>query len=212
VDDHDVTDWHSWHAAYADPESPLSQRLRVVQSVIDGWLERRSGPASVVSLCAGEGRDLLDVLERRPDAARVRATLVELQPDLAARARDRAAKAGLDGVDVRCGDAATAATYEDRLPADLVLLCGVFGNISDRDIQRTVGALPAMVRPGGSVIWTRSRRSPDVTPAIRSWLGRAGFREREFVAPDGTLWSVGVHDLMTPAVIRLPKRLFTFEV
>jgi predicted O-methyltransferase YrrM len=139
-------------------------------------------------------------------------TLVELDPELARHARDQAARAGLDDVEVRCADAGSSATFVDRLPTGLLLLCGVFGNVSDADIERTVGAIPAMVRPGGTVIWTRSRRSPDITPAIRSWLDRAGFQERAFVAPEGVLWSVGVHDLVTPTAVDLPERLFTFKV
>jgi hypothetical protein len=211
-DGRDMTDWRAWHRDYADPDSALTQRLRVVQAEVAGWLDGHGTPARILSLCAGEGRDVLDVLDGRPDTARVSATLVELDPELSRRAHDRASQAGLHGVDVRCGDAGSTATFADRLPVDLLLLCGVLGNISDRDIESTIGALPAMVRTAGRVIWTRSRRSPDVTPAIRSWLDTAGFRERAFVAPDGYLWSVGVHDLVTLAAVQLPDRLFTFEM
>jgi prepilin-type processing-associated H-X9-DG protein len=72
---------------YADPDSALSQRLRVVQGAVVSWLDGHVGPARILSLCAGEGRDLLDVLDGRPDATRVSATLVELDPELARRAR-----------------------------------------------------------------------------------------------------------------------------
>lgn len=205
-----MTDWRAWHRDYADPDSALTHRLRVVQAQVAGWLDGHGTPARILSLCSGEGRDVLDVLDGRPDAARVSVTFVEVDRELSRRARDRAVQAGLDGVEVRCGDAGSTATFADRLPVDLLLLCGVFGNISDRDIEVTVGALPRMVRAGGSVIWTRSRRSPDVTPAIRSWFDRAGFRERAFVAPDGYLWSVGAHDLVTSPAAQLPEHLFTF--
>jgi hypothetical protein len=207
-----VTDWRAWHTGYVDPESPLSRRLRVIQGAVGGWLVDQSHPDRILSLCAGDGRDVLEVLAGRPDARRVSATLVELDPELAQRARVRAARACLDNVEVRCADAGSSATFVDRLPAGLLLLCGLFGNISDDDIERTVGALPAMIRPGGAVIWTRSRRSPDITPAIQSWLDRAGFQKRVFVAPDDVLWSVGVYDLLTPMVTDLPGRLFSFEL
>ena len=45
------------------------------------------------------------------------------------------------------------ADFADVLPAD-VLLCGIFGNVSDRDIRRTVRAAPALCRAGATVIWT----------------------------------------------------------
>jgi hypothetical protein len=43
------------------------------------------------------------------------------------------------------------------------------------------------------VIWTRSRRPPDLTPAVRGWFAEAGFRELAFDAPPGMLFTVGVH-------------------
>ena len=76
------TDWDAWHDDYADPTSPLAQRLQVVQRAIEGHLDS-SAPRDVrvVSACAGDGRDLLQVLERRDDADRVSATLIEADPD-----------------------------------------------------------------------------------------------------------------------------------
>jgi hypothetical protein len=68
------------------------------------------------------------------------------------------------------------------VPADLVLVCGVFGNISDDDVKTTVLALPTLCAHGGTVIWTRHRREPDLTGAIRTWFKEAGFVERAFVA------------------------------
>ena len=46
----DETNWASWHHDYADPTSPLSQRLRVVVSLVQravGLLP--PGPISVIS-------------------------------------------------------------------------------------------------------------------------------------------------------------------
>ena len=40
------------------------------------------------------------------------------------------------------GDAADPANYRR---ADVMLACGIFGNISDDDVRRTVGVLPALV-------------------------------------------------------------------
>jgi hypothetical protein len=209
-----MTDWHAWHAEYIDPESPLSRRMRVVQAAIAGRFDEHTRVTRVLSLCSGDARDVLEVLEGRPDSARVSATLVELDPELARVARDRAARARLHNIEVRIADAGSTSTFADRLPVELLLVCGVFGNISDADIERTIGALPAIVALGGAVIWTRSRRSPDMTPAIRALLDRAGFRERAFVAPEGLLWSVGLHERVkaTPMPVALPDRLFTFQV
>ena len=64
-------------------------------------------------------------------------------------ARDRAAAAGVaDQVRIVEGDASLCRWYAEDVPADLVLVCGVFGNISAGDITRTIQALPGFCRPG----------------------------------------------------------------
>jgi hypothetical protein len=147
----------AWHADY-DTDSPLKRRLAIVQRHIVEFLASFDAtPVRVVSMCAGEARDLLGALakvERRDICGR----LVELDPGNAAVARGRCDDLGLTGLEVLVGDAGRAQAYADAVPADLVLACGVFGNISDADVERTVGALPAFCAPGATVIWTRHRR------------------------------------------------------
>jgi len=193
------TDWHDWHLPYGDETSALSRRLRLVQGHIEGWLdERPESSLRVVSVCAGQGIDLLGVLARRSDAGRVRAVLIEKDPRNVAAARDGVAAAGLRGITVRCADAGDFAAYRDAVPADLVLLAGVLGNISDRDVRATIAAAPRLCAPGATVMWTRTRRAPDLSPAVRGWFADAGFVERAFHAPADVLFSVGVHQLQGP--------------
>lgn len=205
------TDWHDWHRPYDDPDSPLSRRLRLVQEHVDRWLDERPEPAlTVVSACAGQGRDLLGVLAGRPDAARVRATLIEYDPRNAAAARAEVDRLGLS-LTVACADAGLTASYADAVPADLVLFAGVFGNIGDTDVRHTIAALPQLCAPGATVIWTRTRRAPDLTPSIRTWFAEVGFVETAFHAPDDVLFSVGVHRLTAPPrPLGPPGRLFRF--
>ncbi len=205
-----MTDWQEWHRPYDDPDSALSRRLRVVQGHLARWLDGTAPePVRVLSLCAGDGRDLLGVLAGRPDSGRVTATLVELDPGNAQRAA--AAAAGLGGVTVRVGDAGRSDASAGAVPADLVLLAGVFGNITDDDVRRTVLALPRLCAAGATVVWTRHRGAPDLTPSIRSWFGEAGFEELAFDAPEDVLFGVGVHRLSGPPRPWRPgQRLFSF--
>jgi hypothetical protein len=178
------TDWAGWHDAYARRGSGLGDRLAVVRSHIDRRLDATSPDAvRVVSACAGDGRDLLGVLAGRSDADRVTALLVEYDTGLAARA-SQAAQALSARVDVRRADAAQSDVYAGAVPADLVLLCGIFGNVSDADVHATVEAVPQLCAPGAEVVWTRHRGDPDLTPSIRRWFAAAGFEEVDFVAPD----------------------------
>ncbi|GAA2386146.1 hypothetical protein Cme02nite_67060 [Catellatospora methionotrophica] len=206
-----MKDWYDWHQPYADPASPLSRRMRLVQRHIVDWLDERPElELTVVSACAGQGRDLLGVLAERPDAARVRATLIEYDPRNVAVAQAEAARLGV-AVEARCADAGLLESYADAVPADLVLFAGVFGNIGDEDVRRSVAALPRLCAPGATVIWTRTRRAPDLTPAIRAWFAEAGFTETAFHAPEDVVFTVGVHRLTAdPRPLDPPGRLFSF--
>ncbi len=99
-------------------------------------------------------------------------------------------RCGRSGAD-RGGDASLSRCYEAQVPADLVLVCGVFGNISSEDISRTITALRGFCRRGSEVIWTRHRRPPDATPTIRADFAAAGFEEVDFEDPGGFVLSVG---------------------
>lgn len=187
-------DWYAWHSPYTDPGSPLTRRLRLVQQHIAAWLDERPGePVSVVSMCAGQGHDILTVLASRPDASRVSATLIEYDARNVAVARTRAIAESLGTVTVAQADAGDLASYRPAVPADMVLMAGVLGNISDADAHTTVHALPQLCAADATVIWTRTRRAPDLTRAVRRWLTDAGFAEQAFIAPDDVLFSVGVH-------------------
>jgi hypothetical protein len=53
-------------------------------------------------------------------------------------ARARIAAAGIPDVDVRQADEGNTGTYRDAIPADVLMFCGIFGNVSDEDVRRTV--------------------------------------------------------------------------
>ena len=200
-------DWIAWHAAY-DDDTPLHHRLLAVQRRIRKSLdERPTGAIQVISMCAGEGRDLLEVLAEHPRASDVHGRLVELDPELASRAGSKVPS----GITVESADAGLTDSYVGAVPADLVLCCGVFGNISDRDVERTIRALPTFCAPRATVIWTRHRRPPDLTVDIRRWFEDAGFEPVGFDAPTDFEWSVGVHRFMTgPVSFVAGRRLFSF--
>ena len=144
----DADDWHEWHEAYDRADSPLSRRLAVVQACIADALDAAPpGPIRVVSMCAGEGRDLLGVVASHPRRADVRGRLVELDAGLATTARSHAP----DGIEVECADAGTTASYAGAVPADLVLVCGVFGNITDADMMGTIDLVPTLCAPNATV-------------------------------------------------------------
>ena len=215
-DEEGRTHWNAWHDDYADPVSALSARLAVVRSEIRAAFDRQAAtgwaePLTVLSACAGDGRDILGVLAESEDRGPVEVSLLETDPSNLARAERFCREAGLTGVRLLARDAGLSSSYLDAVPADLVLMCGVFGNLTDADVRRLVEFLPALCRPGATLIWTRSRRAPDLTPALRGWLAATGFTELSFTAPPDVLGSVGTHRFDGEPVPLAPdQQLFRF--
>jgi hypothetical protein len=203
-------DWAAWHEAYDNPDAPLTQRLLAVQARINEALDRAPrGPLPAISICAGQGRDLIGALREHPRRGDVTARLVELDPRIAAAARQRAAAAGLAQVEVVTGDAAQTGVYAGLVPASLVLACGVFGNITDGDVARTIRCCTGLCAPGGTVVWTRARREPDLIPQICDWFAAEGFA-LVGVSEPGTGWAVGAHRFVGQSMTLPDQKMFTF--
>lgn len=207
-----ATDWREWYSRYDDTGDYLSRRLMVVRRRIREALDQpvSEPPRRILSLCAGDGRDLLPELAIG-SLGPSEAVLVEKHDGIAADAAERIRMLGLEGVTVLTADAGDTATFASHLPVDLLLLCGIFGNISAVDIRTTVLAVPAMLRTGGTVIWTRGCFDPDLRPSIRRWFIEAGIEETAWDAePEG--FGVGAGRLTRDPSARpsIPGRLFTF--
>jgi hypothetical protein len=200
-----VRNWAEWHTAYDDPESGLVRRLaHVRRRVLAALRDAPAGEIRLISMCAGQGLDVFGALAEFDRAADVVGRLVELDPTNVAAAR---AQAG-PGIEVVEGDASVTSAY---YPADVVLACGVFGNVSDEDVRRTVRLLPMLCREGATVVWTRHHEDPDLTPTIREWFAEAGFEELGFDTEPGYSYSVGTHRLVVKPSPFVPgMKMFDF--
>jgi hypothetical protein len=156
-----MRDYLKWHDAYDDPNSDLSWRLRQAQTYISQALDHLPGPVTVLSLCAGDGRDVLHVLADRDDTSRVHTTLIELHQD-----------------------AGNTAAYVGSVPADLVIMMGIFGNIRNDDVHRTIETAPQLCRPGATLLWSRGKNGNDRNASVRAWLSKAGFTELDYLESD----------------------------
>lgn len=189
----------------------LSRRLRIVQHEICQALDDcPPGRVRVISLCAGQGHDLLGALQCHPRRHDVTARLVELDAHNAALARRTALAAGLHRIEVVTGDAALTRHYHGMVPANMVLACGVFGNITNCDIERTLAHCSQLCAHGAILIWTRHRHGPDQVPWICRRLEQAGFYQHWLSDPHEE-FGVGVHRFTgQPKPLDPTARLFTF--
>jgi hypothetical protein len=204
--------WWRWHKDYADPDSALSRRLATVVVRIKEAVDAcQMGPITLISACAGQGRDVIVALDGHKRREDVRGLLVELDPANAAAASAGVRAAGLSDITVLETDAGRTDSYIGYVPADVVLLCGIFGNIPAADIRRTIEHASSLSAAGATVIWTRHRQPPDLTYAIRNWWTESGFQEIAFDSPPDESFAVGVQRYAgTPAAFQPGVRLFTF--
>jgi hypothetical protein len=156
-------------------------------------------------MCAGDGRDILSVLKGHPRAGDVSGRLVEWDQRLVERARASAPAM----IEVVCGDAGNSDAYEGAVPVNLLLCCGVFGNITEADIQNTINSWSMLCAPEATVIWTRGAFETDLRPQIREWVKTAGFIELSFDG-ENEKYGVGVAK-MVRASEPCRKRVYIFR-
>jgi hypothetical protein len=154
---------------------------------------------------------VLEVLAQRSDAERVSAVFVEVHPVIADRARHSAAAVAAH-VEIRTADAGLTNTYLGAVPAEVVLLVGILGNISDTDLARTITTAPALCRPAATLLWSRARADGDRNDLVRARFTAAGFTQLDYATWDsGTRPAVGVLRYDGPPMpLPTGTQLFTF--
>lgn len=188
-------DWKKWHTHYDNSESGLAKRLRLVQNAISTCLpEQLDTKYQIVDICAGDGRDLLAVLQQYPHIAYVHSYLIEIDERLVEKARAEVKEYALKNIEVAQGDASLISAYKNVTPANLILLCGVFGNINNDAIENTIANLSQLSVNGTRIIWTRNLRSPNMTPKIRELFLKNDFREISFDVTQDASYGVGIHE------------------
>lgn len=190
-------DWIKWHTAY-DSSPALASRLNLVRANIAAALAAQpAGPVQLLSLCAGDGRDVIGALAAHPRAPDVQAHLVEINPELAAQAQAAAEHFQLQTlVHVHCADASLSDTYSGLAAADIVLAAGVFGNLRPDSVASLIAHLPCLARRGATVIWTRLAGDAyhlRQMEHVRACLAACGFAEQMLAHTEPDSFVVGVN-------------------
>jgi hypothetical protein len=186
----------------------------VVQDLVARALdELPPGPVRVISMCAGQGRDVLTVARRHRRGDDLQGRLVELEASNVEHARSTIATAGLTGLEVVEADAGRSDAYLGAAPADLVLACGIFGNVTDADIEGTIRFLPQLCASGALVLWTRAPREDGLIGRIEEWFAASGFEATALIVPKGDLFGVGAARFTgAPEPLRAGERIFEFVI
>ena len=188
-------DWNQWHADY-DTSPSLQARLQFVCRQLSAALnECPPGPIHIISICAGDSRDLLTTLREHPRRNDVAAVLIDTDSNSLARGRQMAKGAGLDTqLHFLEADASPATTYSEFGHADLVLMSGFLGHLRHSDALNLIANLPALCKTGGSVIWNRHlvlHEGREQVTRIREEFRRRNFEEKSFETTTEDGFAVG---------------------
>jgi hypothetical protein len=205
--------WYSWHAQYDDLESSQIDRLEAVQDcLIRAFDTAPPGPLRAVSICSGQSRDLLPVLIHHPRGGDASVRMVELDPLNASFLHGALGSTQLKDVDVVVTDAGITDVYLGAVPADLLLLGGVFANITLADASRTVTALTHMCRPGATVVWTSYGPRLDDAGEVLALFETSSFERVELQRDADGQYVVAAHRYVGPARALSPgQRFFRFS-
>lgn len=207
--------WFEWHDLY-NTEPKLQQRLQIVREYI--WNAINASPPGkirVVSVCAGDGRDLLGTLASHPRIQDVYGRLVELNPQLAERGQAAIESAGLSKqLEFVNGDASNSSSYTGAVPADIVIVCGIFGNLaSEAELRQLIGNLPVLAKQGSFAIWTRGHSDGIAySDTVRKVFRESEFEEVNFQLTLSGDMGVGIHRYLSQG-LPLPEnqQLFVFS-
>lgn len=205
-------DWYQWHAPYDQLRTAQTDRLGEVQEAIAAYLDAApTGDLRAVSACSGQSRDLLPMLISHPRGRDIDATMIELEPLNASFLHGALGSTALTRVEVVVADAGMAASYDGHLPADLLLMCGVFANIDIDDARHTIGRLPELCAPGGVLVWTTYGQSVGDADDVLATLDAGGFSTVSLTWTDDRSSLVAVHRFDGEVAPFSPQgRLFTF--
>jgi hypothetical protein len=206
--------WTNWpERAYK--QRRYQQRLAAVQEHLAKRLDTTpAGPVRIISICAGDGRDLLGVLETHSRRSDVCAWLVEqsLQSVNAGCAHASALDLAY-AVRFLHADATLYATYQVIGLADIVLLCGVWGHVPVHERTSVIRALTCLCKPGGTVIWSRAvAKGIERLEQIQSLFVAPSWERIELSFTPDNSWAVAAHRYRGP-VVNLPTdgRIFHFS-
>jgi len=204
-------EWPQW--AYKQPA--YLHRLAGVQQHLAAALDAAAGGTiRVLSICSGDGRDVLGTVQSHTRRGDVRAWLVEQSADSVAAGARHAQQLGLDrNVHFLNTDATVFEAYQKIAPANIILVCGVWGHVPALERKAVVDALARLCEPGGAVIWTRRvSKGMHRLEQIQSHFNQPAWQQQSLTFTADQAWAIVTHRYCGPR-LKLPAsgQLFHFE-
>ncbi len=193
--------WSGWPEKAYQREG-YQQRLQAVEEHLGECLdEAPAGPVRILSMCAGDGRDVIGAVRSHRRRKDIAAWLVELNSQSVELGKGYSVNAGLDRtLKFINADATIYSTYRSIGPADIVLVCGVWGHVPAHEKTLLVRAISTLCKPGGAVIWTRgtSKGIGRVREIEALFAGSWWEKERVTYTADAA-WAIATYRYRGPA-------------
>jgi ubiquinone/menaquinone biosynthesis C-methylase UbiE len=205
--------WSGWpELAYQRPN--YRERLRVVQEQLAECLDQAPhNPLRLLSICAGDGRDVIGVLQSHRRREDVEAYLVELNGQSVSEGVKNVRGSGLENV-VKFihADATEYSTYKNLAPCDIVLICGVWGHVTANERANLIHALALFCKPSGKVIWTRKiSKGEHMLKVVQSQFDEASWTLVRQSSTSDNKWAVCTYRYHGPALeVPANGRIFSF--
>ena len=202
-------DWFEWHSVYDNPNISLKIRLAVIADFLKFAWENLPRELRILSICAGQAREIEKAVSEGNLDHRSGIDLLDLSEANLAIAVRRLAPLSKGTVTSHVCDAGHSSSYEGHVPANCLVIVGVFSNLSLAHAQRLVARLPQFCSPGAYVIWTRKRDDTDSAGNLRAAFGIAQFRLVRFALVDDVF--VVIHQYCGELQrVQLGERIFEF--
>ncbi len=206
-------DWIAWHDGYRTNDE-LKARLSLVRTLIAHSLSGApAGEIALLSLCCGDARDILGSLPTHPRRTDVQGWLLDINPTLIDTAKQAIIRHGLaSSVSAIIADATMASSYTGVLPANVIILCGVLGNVERDEISRLIRNLRTLCASSAFVIWTRhTRGGPHQVERIQKEFASNQFSSVKLLTTPQEHFNIGLNCYAGPTNgLHQDKRLFSF--
>jgi hypothetical protein len=205
--------WNGWSDSAYRKQS-YQHRLLLVQQHLSECLDNAPpGIIRIVSLFAGDGRDVLGVINTHPRRSDVLATFIEQSSPAVASGFRRAAELGLASATTFLNkDATEYEAVQGITPANIILLCGVWGHVPHDDRAQLIQAVTSLCTPNGRLIWTRGiSKGIAKLEQIEGLFARTQWEKVQIRITPGNQWAVATYRFLgTPLPRPKSGQIFHF--
>jgi len=173
--------WTEWHEeAYNDINSLPYQRTEIVKDLINKYLSEIDKNIVVISIGAGQSRDILPVLIGRKDNDRITTYLIDTDIECLNYAKNYAKDNNIINVHIVDMDGSLVKNYKDIPKADLIIFCGMMTQKNTDEVKNLANNIKLICNEDAQIIWSRHGYDGDYSTPFRNVFNENSYKELDF--------------------------------